>query len=88
LKYTVIIKKKVYKRLCKCPKAIADKFSKLYDDLENQGPTPKGWANLGKIRENYYHCHLSYHWIACWYCKNKNIEIEVYYVGSREKAPY
>jgi hypothetical protein len=38
--------------------------------------------------KNKYHCHLSYHWIACWEETIKGIEMEVYYAGSRENAPY
>jgi hypothetical protein len=26
--------------------------------------------------------------VACWSCRKNRIVIEVYYVGSREKAPY
>ncbi len=35
-----------------------------------------------------YHCHLTYRYGACWSCEKDEIEIEVYYAGSREKAPY
>jgi hypothetical protein len=35
-----------------------------------------------------YHCHLSYRYVACWTWRKKEIVIEVYYVGSRENAPY
>jgi hypothetical protein len=31
---------------------------------------------------------LNYRYVACWTCRKNEIEIEVYYVGSREKAPY
>ena len=32
--------------------------------------------------------HLNYRYVACWNYRQGKIEIEVYYVGSREKAPY
>lgn len=35
-----------------------------------------------------HHCHLNYRYVACWTCRRNEIVIEVYYVGSREKAPY
>ena len=31
---------------------------------------------------------LAYHWVACWRNENGSIVVEVYYVGSREDAPY
>ena len=31
---------------------------------------------------------LSYHHVACWYNENGTYKVEVYYVGSRESAPY
>ena len=31
---------------------------------------------------------LTYRHVACWTFRKGEIEIEVYYVGSREKAPY
>ena len=37
---------------------------------------------------NEYHCHLWYSWVAYWRVENEAMEIEVYYAGSREKAPY
>ena len=36
----------------------------------------------------FFHCHLNYRYVACWTHRQGEIEIEVYYVGSREKAPY
>lgn len=32
-------------------------------------------------------CILYYH-VACWYNENGTYKVEVYYVGSRESAPY
>ena len=51
-------------------------FAKLVRDLHEKGP----------VLPN--HCHLSYHWAACWIETIKGIELEVTYVGSRENAPY
>ena len=86
--YTVRIKKRVAKDLEKLPKQILEKFAHLVTDLENQGPMPKGWQNLSKLTENNYHCHLTYSYVACWSYENGSFVIEVYYVGSREGAPY
>ena len=46
------------------------------------------WKNYSKLGKNKYHCHLNYRHVACWTAEKETITIEVYYVGSREKAPY
>lgn len=86
--YKVTIKKKVLKRLSKLPKKIQEFFKMLIDDLVTQGPMPQGWKNLSKLGQDEYHCHLDYSWVACWTYVNGSFEIEVYYAGSREDAPY
>jgi len=86
--YTVRIKKKVSKDLKKLPAQIQQKFAALVGDLQMQGPMPKGWQNLSKLTGNNYHCHLTRSYVACWSYENGSFVIEVYYVGSREGAPY
>ena len=47
--------------------------------------------NTTKNPVNFCSTYLSpvpYRHVACWTCRKGEIEIEVYYVGSREKAPY
>jgi mRNA-degrading endonuclease YafQ of YafQ-DinJ toxin-antitoxin module len=54
------------------------------------------WPNYGKLRNqgkkiDVRHCHLQKGkptWVACWSVDNKNKNIEVFYVGTHEKAPY
>jgi hypothetical protein len=65
-----------------------DKSALLLDDLKENGPIQPDWPNYSKLSEDKYHCHLSYKWVACWTNKNGSIEIEVYYAGTRENAPY
>ncbi len=68
----------------------------LVDDLEKKGPAPgKHWHNYGKLhlkkREDKRHCHLikgNPTYICCWNVYNDERCIEVYYVGTHEKAPY
>jgi mRNA-degrading endonuclease RelE of RelBE toxin-antitoxin system len=86
--YKVFIKKKVLKSVLQMPERVQDKFWNLVADLKVQGPMPKGWKNLSKLTGNDYHCHLEYSWVACWSYENGSFRIEVYYVGSREGAPY
>lgn len=88
MEYIVQIKRKILKNVHKMPVAIQEKFYKLVDDLKDSGPIQNRWPNYGKLEEGKYHCHLSYHWAACWKHEKGSITIEVYYAGSREKAPY
>jgi len=60
----------------------------LVRDLEATGPVQPSWMNYSKLGDDRYHCHLGYHHSACWMSLNGTITIEVYYVGSRENAPY
>lgn len=72
----------------KLPAAEKVNLNFLIKDLEDKGPIRKERSRFSKLGKNKYHCHLSYHWAACWYWEKKTIEIEVTYVGSREDAPY
>ena len=70
------------------PQPIIAKFGALVHDLEESGPVQTSWQNYSMLSDGSYHCHLTYHYVACWTCEDESITIEVYYVGSREKAPY
>jgi mRNA-degrading endonuclease RelE of RelBE toxin-antitoxin system len=86
--FTVLIKKKVVRDAEKMPAPIQRKLAALIEALEERGPILPGWPNYGKLEKNVYHCHLSHKWVACWYCEDNSVIIEVYYAGSRENAPY
>ncbi len=86
--FKVLIKKRVEKNLGALPDQIQEKLYCLIEDLKVQGPMPKGWPNLSKLSEDNYHCHLCRRWVACWSGEKGSLLIEVYYVGSRESAPY
>ncbi len=86
--YAVYIKKKVQKNLNKLPKDTQELFWLLIEEIELKGPIRSDWNNFSKLGKNKYHCHLSYHWVACWQELDNKFEIEVYYAGSRENAPY
>ena len=88
MEYQVSIKKQVNRDLSNLPKDIQKLLFLLIADLKADGPIQKGWHNFSPLGENKYHCHLSYRYVACWTWEEGTIEIEVYYVGSREKAPY
>ena len=89
--YTIQIKKKVLKNIKKMPKARQIDFYDLVEDLRFSGPIQKGWPNFSPLnsKKTEFHCHIGYHWVACWKILSESkMEMEVYYVGSREKAPY
>ena len=86
--YEVIIKRKLERQVEHLPAKIQDAFFELVEDLRKSGPVQPAWPNYGKLSDVEYHCHLTYRYVACWRHVKSKIEIEVYYVGSREKAPY
>ena len=87
--YQVIVSKKVFRRISKLPNAVKRRFDVFYEILKHEGPTgPHAWMNYSKLSDNEYHCHLNRSYVACWRHEKKTIAIEVYYVGSREDAPY
>jgi hypothetical protein len=78
----------VLKQISKLPEPIQVKLHNLMKDLRGKGPEQPDWPNYSKLSVNTYHCHLAHKWVACWKHKQGTIEIEVYYAGSRENAPY
>ena len=86
--YHVRIKKKVARGLKKLPQHVQKILFMLIEDLKADGPIQKSWQNFSPLAKNQYHCHLTHRYVACWTHNEGEIEIEVYYVGSREKAPY
>ena len=82
--------RKLEKQTKKLPESIQMLQQALIQDLRVKGPNPgKKWKNFSKLGKDKYHCHLTYHYVACWEVLNNKIKLmEVYYVGSRENAPY
>ena len=86
--WNVEIKKKALKNLVQLPRNVQQLFAFLKRDLEQAGPVRTDWPNYSKLSKTEYHCHLNHHYVACWTATKETITIEVYYVGSRESAPY
>jgi hypothetical protein len=84
----VVVKKLARKGISKMPNTEQVLFDLLAYDLSEKGPVLPDWPNFSKLGNITYHCHLSRKWVACWRHENDRIEIEVYYAGSRENAPY
>jgi mRNA-degrading endonuclease RelE of RelBE toxin-antitoxin system len=88
MKYEIKIKKKALSGLEKLSENVRKLLFLLIEDLKAEGPIQKGWHNFSPLGKNKYHCHLNYRYVACWTYQKGEIVIEVYYVGTREKAPY
>ena len=86
--YLVLISKRVQKQIERIPEPTRKRLVALVEQLQERGPIQPAWPNYGKLSLSRYHCHLSHDWVACWYYEKGTVEIEVYYVGSRQNAPY
>lgn len=88
VRWQVFSRRKVQKQVAKMPRTEQVKFANLVEDLERKGLIRKEWKNFSKLSANEYHCHLSHSWVACWPVEDRLMEIEAYYAGSGEEAPY
>jgi mRNA-degrading endonuclease RelE of RelBE toxin-antitoxin system len=68
----------------------------LIEELKITGPAPgKHWHHYGKLHgkahQDLRHCHLKSGnptYVCCWEVLKSERVIEIYYVGTHEKAPY
>lgn len=71
---------------------VNDVIDLLAMELQKNGPSLSGWPNCGLLGKDRFHCHLRKGrptYVACWRVVDKQAkQIEVYYVGTHEKAPY
>jgi mRNA-degrading endonuclease RelE of RelBE toxin-antitoxin system len=89
MKWEIDHNTKASKQIKQLPKAIFNMLMALEAEIEILGPVRGNWPNYSKLGKEQHHCHLSYKYVACWKVIDKKIQfVEVYYVGSREKAPY
>src|SRR5882724_9516830 len=94
--WTILSTKKADKQAAKFNKNILFKLYLLFKDLANLGPALPSWPNYGKLHgksgNDKRHCHLQKGnptYVCCWEVIDKKHKIiEVYYVGTHEKAPY
>ena len=86
--YNVTITKRAQRSAATMPKAVQNKLKALVQSLKISGPIQPLFRHYSKLGGDRYHCHLALNWVACWTCRDGSIDIEVYYAGSREKAPY
>ncbi len=92
VKWAVIFHRQVVKALPTLPEAVCARFGVLSREIEELGPVRGNWKNYGKLLKNQHHCHLRAGrptYVACWEVLDLEKRIvEVYYVGTHEKAPY
>jgi mRNA-degrading endonuclease RelE of RelBE toxin-antitoxin system len=101
MKWTIKPTTKLEKQISALPKGIQAAVQLLLEELELEGPMQPEWPNYGKLKglkgvkktDARYHCHLQRGkptYVACWRLDDNSHEkqIEVYYVGTHEKAPY
>lgn len=93
--WSVTLTKTAGKQLKSLPKKIGKITKFLIKDIELRGPSISDWPNYGRLKgksRDIRHCHLKKGnptYVAMWEVVNKKIKIvEIYYVGTHEKAPY
>jgi hypothetical protein len=86
---------KADKQAAKLSEKVMLQLKLLFMDLINGGPAATDWPNYGKLwgqKGDKRHCHLQKGkptYVCCWEVVDKKRKIiEVYYVGTHEKAPY
>lgn len=92
MSWQVGFKKKAAKQVEQLDEPIRERLAILLGELEKLGPVRGNWKNYSKLDERRHHCHIkSGHptYVVCWEVTDKKIKIlEIYYVGTHEKAPY
>lgn len=95
--WNVTLTRCAYKQLKKLPNIVNEAVFFLMKDIRENGPSTSGaWKNYGKLKGmgggDKRHCHLkkgSPTYVCCWEVIDKTVRIvEVYYVGTHEKASY
>lgn len=96
MNWKVIVTNKCEKQINCLSERVLLVLQLLIDDFIEKGPIPgKNWPNYSKLRgkksEDKRHCHImkgNPTYVCCWNVDKVNKIIEVYYVGTHEKAPY
>ena len=95
--WEVKITRKALKQIEILPEKVRILCQLLIEELKEKGPFPGNqWPNYGKLfgkkGEDKRHCHLikgKPTYVSCWQVVDKNRHLmEIYYVGTHEKAPY
>jgi hypothetical protein len=95
-RWSITFTRAAVKGLHRMPERVQLAMAALVVELEVAGPAlhGRGWKNFGKLkgRADEYHCHIVSGrptYVACWRHKRSSVRnVEVFYVGTHEKAPY
>jgi hypothetical protein len=72
--------------------SVNDIIDLLVLDLIRDGPERFDWPHYSALSKTSYHCHLKKGkptYVACWAVLDEKLkQIEIYYVGTHEGAPY
>ena|SRR5579862_6406801 len=96
MKWNVTFTGKAAKQTQHLDERVVLSLQALVNDLKIKGPIPgRHWPNYGKLHgrknEDIRHCHLikgNPTYVCCWNVSKDENKIEIYYVGTHEKAPY
>lgn len=94
--WKVCLTSKASKQRSRLREKVQQRFDLLMKELEIAGPLRANWPSFGAMmmsgRKRVYHCHIKNGrptYVACWEVIASEIRvIEVFYVGTHEKAPY
>ena len=90
--WSVSFKSRAAKQYQALPGKVKDAVDALVKEIKAVGPVRGNWKHYGKLSASQHHCHVKSGrptYVACWEVVDKTIQIiEVYYVGTHEKAPY
>jgi len=88
----VTLSRKVDKALKDLPQHVNDAAMALAKEIVVSGPYRANKPHYSPLGGNTFHCHIvGGHptYVACWaIIDKKQRKVEVYYVGTHEKAPY
>ncbi len=99
MKWKIKASTKIKKHIDSLPENVRLMTQTLFRNMEIIGPTQPSWPNYSKLKglkgikksDDVRHCHLQGGrptYVACWKVHEKEMMIEVTYVGTHEKAPY
>lgn len=95
IEWKIEYSKSAFKQAKKLNKNILYAFRVLTKELSKFGPVALHWPNYGRLqggKKIKHHCHFKKGrptYVCCWKVIDKEHKIiEVYYVGTHEKAPY
>jgi mRNA-degrading endonuclease RelE of RelBE toxin-antitoxin system len=90
--WKVVTTKKISKKILKFNQKVQDSVAALIYEISECGPVRGNWPNFSKLEKNKYHCHIKRGkptYVVCWEIIDKKVKlVEIYYVGTHEKAPY